>query len=76
MGDQIDTTDMTVNKNINILQATPMNKTPTNSKAIENRVGRVETIVVRHGKLLDDLTANVNHLLEENKDQGKTKHCV
>lgn len=80
VGDQIDTTDMTINKKFNILQTTPgpAAKQPmtNNGKAIENRVTRLETIAVRHGKLLDDLTANVNHLLTNQSNIKSTNHCV
>lgn len=68
--DQVDNTEMDVNKKFNIMKTTT-NASFTQStkqnidKSMESRLGRCETIAVRHGKALDVLTNDVNALIEE-----------
>jgi uncharacterized coiled-coil protein SlyX len=81
MGDQIENTDMTINKKVNMLQNTPVSLVPKSNsdKVFENRILRLETITVRHGKLLDEITTNINFLLNEhsaNVVKGNNAPCV
>jgi hypothetical protein len=60
--DYVETADMNINRKVNLLQTTPVvTKAPVNgsAKAIESRLTRLETIVVRHGKLLDEITGDI-----------------
>ena len=48
-------------------------------KVLENRILRLETITVRHGKLLDEITTNINFLLNEHSAtvvKGNNVQCV
>jgi hypothetical protein len=78
--DHIETADMNINKKVNLLQTTPISKAPndTSSKAVEGRLARLETIAVRHGKLLDNVTENISILIAENKKLNEVvqKQCV
>ncbi|CAI2381931.1 unnamed protein product [Moneuplotes crassus] len=71
--DKIESTDMNVSKKVNLLSANnaakPVQATPKiDTKSIETRIERLETISVRHGKLFDELTPNVNLLVNQTKE--------
>jgi TolA-binding protein len=67
--DQVDSTDMEVNKKFNMLKTTAAPSAPVTKnnidKNLENRMTRCETLIVRHGKTLDALTEDVNNIAEQ-----------
>jgi hypothetical protein len=74
--DYVETADMNINRKVNLLQTTPVvTKAPVNAsaKAIELRLVRLETILVRHGKLLDEITGDI--LEAEKKNLREPPKC-
>ncbi|CAI2382291.1 unnamed protein product [Moneuplotes crassus] len=75
--DRVEDTDMNITKKVNILKSSQVTKaTPEiNAQAIEGRLERLETISVRHGKLFDEITPNMDKLVTQT-NQLKSKSSL